>query len=137
MRTLLINERDRRVDDSDTHVSSAGAYLHGQQVLLEGHAMRPAELQAKLKTLRLGGMLHTLEMRRGQAEDQRLGHVEFLALLLDDEIDRRQSKMLAQRLHRARFEEEKTLEEFDFSFNPQIPAEQLRNLATCALRGTT
>ena len=93
--------------------------------------MRPAELQAKLKTLRLGGMLHTLELRRGQAEDQRLGHVEFLALLLDDEIDRRQSKMLAQRLHRARFEEEKTLEEFDFSFNPQIPAEQLRNLATC------
>ena len=94
--------------------------------------MRPAELQTKLKTLRLGGMLHTLELRRGQAEDQRLGHVEFLALLLDDEIDRRQSKMLAQRLHRARFEEEKTLEEFDFTFNPQIPAEQLRNLATCA-----
>jgi DNA replication protein DnaC len=39
--------------------------------------------------------------------------------------------MLAQRLHRARFEEQKTLEEFDWSFNPQIPAEQLRNLATC------
>jgi DNA replication protein DnaC len=37
----------------------------------------------------------------------------------------------AQRLHRARFKEPKTLEEFDFSFNPQIPAEQLRNLATC------
>lgn len=94
--------------------------------------MRPAELQTKLKTLRLGGMLHTLELRRGQAEDQRLGHIEFLALLLDDEIDRRQSKMLALRLHRARFEEEKTLEEFDWSFNPQIPAGQLRNLATCA-----
>jgi DNA replication protein DnaC len=93
--------------------------------------MKPSELQGKLKALRLGGMLHTLEVRRGQAESQRLGHVEFLALLLDDEIDRRQSKMLAQRLHRARFEEEKTLEEFDFTFNPQIPAEQLRNLATC------
>ncbi len=39
--------------------------------------------------------------------------------------------MLTQRLHRARFEEQKTLEEFDFSYNPQIPAEQLRNLATC------
>ena len=94
--------------------------------------MNASELQTKLKTLRLGGMLHTLELRRAQAEDHRLGHVEFLALLLDDEIDRRQSKMLAERLHRARFEEEKTLEEFDWSFNPQIPAEQLRNLATCA-----
>lgn len=93
--------------------------------------MKPAELQTQLKTLRLGGMLHTLELRRAQAEEQRLGHLEFLALLLDDEIDRRQSKMLAQRLHRARFEEEKTLEEFDWSYNPQIPAEQLRNLATC------
>jgi DNA replication protein DnaC len=93
--------------------------------------MKASELQRKLKTLRLGGMLNTLELRRSQAEDQRLGHVEFLALLLDDEIDRRQSKMLAQRLHRAGFEEEKTLEEFDFTFNPQIPAEQLRNLATC------
>jgi DNA replication protein DnaC len=93
--------------------------------------MTPAELQGKLKALRLGGMLDTLELRRSQAEDQRLGHVEFLALLLDDENDRRQSKMLAQRLHRAKFEEQKTLEEFDFSFNPQVPAEQLRNLATC------
>ena len=35
VRTLLINERDRRVDDTDTHVSNAGADLHGQQVLLE------------------------------------------------------------------------------------------------------
>ena len=94
--------------------------------------MRAHELQANLKTLKLGGMLQTLELRRTQAEDQRLGHVEFLALLLEDEIDRRQSKMLTQRLHRARFEEQKTLEEFDFSYNPQIPAEQLRNLATCA-----
>lgn len=93
--------------------------------------MKGSELQTKLKTLRLGGMLHSLELRRQQAEDNRLGHIEFLALLLDDEIDRRQSKMLAQRLHRARFEESKTLEEFDWSFNPQIPAEQLRNLATC------
>ncbi len=93
--------------------------------------MKPAELQSQLKALRLGGMLHTLELRRSQAEEQRLGHLEFLALLLEDEIDRRQSKMLAQRLRRARFEEAKTLEEFDWSYNPQIPAEQLRNLATC------
>lgn len=93
--------------------------------------VRASELQTNLKALRLGGMLHTLDLRRQQAEDQRLGHIEFLALLLDDEIDRRQSKMLAQRLHRARFEEQKTLEEFNRNYNPQIPAEQLRNLATC------
>ena len=93
--------------------------------------MRAHELQDKLKALRLGGMLQTLEVRRAQAEDNRLGHVEFLALLLDDEIDRRQTKALSNRLHRARFEEQKTLEEFNFAFNPQVPAEQIRNLATC------
>lgn len=96
-----------------------------------GTVVKASELQTKLNTLRVGGMLHTFDVRRGQAEDQRLGHIEFLALLLDDEIDRRQSKMLAQRLHRARFEEQKTIEEFDWNLNPQIPAEQLRNLATC------
>ena len=93
--------------------------------------MRGHELEAKLKLLKLGGMLQTLDVRRAEAESERLGHVEFLALLLDDEIDRRQSKMLGQRLHRARFEEQKTLTAFDFSFNPQVPAEQIRNLATC------
>jgi DNA replication protein DnaC len=93
--------------------------------------MRSHELQTNLKALRLGGMLQTLEVRRAQAEDQRLGHIEFLALLLDDEIDRRQTKALAGRLHRARFEEQKTLEAFNFNFNPQVPAEQIRNLATC------
>ena len=44
--------------------------------------MKPAELQAKLKTLKLGGMMLTLEVRRAQAVDQRLGLVEFLSLLL-------------------------------------------------------
>ena len=93
--------------------------------------MRGHELEAKLKLLKLGGMLLTLDMRRAAAESERLGHIEFLALLLDDEIDRRQSKMLGQRLHRARFEEQKTIAAFDFAFNPQVPAEQIRNLATC------
>lgn len=83
--------------------------------------MRPHELETKLKTLRLGGMLQTLDVRRTQAEAERLGHVEFLALLLDDEIDRRQTEMLAQRLHRARFEEPKTLEDFDFHLQPPDP----------------
>jgi hypothetical protein len=43
--------------------------------------VRAHELEAKLKLLKLGGMLHTLELRRGEAEEQPLGHVEFLALL--------------------------------------------------------
>jgi len=51
--------------------------------------------------------------------------------MLEDEIQRRANKALANRIQRARFEEAQTLSEFDFAFNPKIPAAQIRDLATC------
>jgi len=89
------------------------------------------QLQPRLKRLRLGGMLQTLELRLDQAHTERLGHLEFLELMLEDEIQRRANKALANRIQRARFEEAQTLSEFDFAFNPKIPAAQIRDLATC------
>ncbi len=88
-------------------------------------------LQSKLKTLRLGGMLDTLETRREQAQDGKLGYLQFLEMMLEDEITRRGQRGLANRIARAHFEEAKTLEEFDFAFNPKIPAQKIRDLATC------
>ncbi len=88
-------------------------------------------LQSKLKALRLGGMLDTLEGRLEQAESQRLGYLQFLELMLEDEITRRGQRGLANRIARAHFEETKALEEFDFSFNPKIPAQKIRDLSTC------
>ena len=88
-------------------------------------------LQSKLKTLKLGGMLDSLELRLGQAEKDHLGYIEFLELLLEDEIQRRANKSLQARIAKAHFEEVKTLEEFNFSFNPKIPAQQIRDLGTC------
>jgi DNA replication protein DnaC len=88
-------------------------------------------LEPKLKALHLRGMLQTLENRLGQARDAQLGHLEFLELLLEDEVARRQGRSLQARVNRAHFAEVKTLAEFDFGFNPKIPAGQLRDLATC------
>jgi DNA replication protein DnaC len=88
-------------------------------------------LQAKLKRLRLGGMLDTLQVRLEQAQQQQLGHLQFLELMLEDEISRREQTGLARRVAQAHFEEVKTLEEFDFAFNPKIPAPKVRDLATC------
>jgi len=51
--------------------------------------------------------------------------------MLEDEIQRRANKALARRIGRARFEEERTLADFDFAFNPKIPSAQIRDLATC------
>src|SRR6266542_6852285 len=76
-------------------------------------------------------MLQTLELRLDQAHQDKLGHLEFLELMLEDEIQRRANKALARRIQRARFEEAQTLSDFDFAFNPKIPAAQIRDLATC------
>jgi len=88
-------------------------------------------LQPRLKRLKLGGMLQTLELRLDQAHQEKLGHLEFLELLLEDEIGRRQNKALARRLQRARFDEPQTIADFDFAFNPKIPSAQVRDLASC------
>ena len=88
-------------------------------------------LQPKLKRLRLGGMLDTLNLRIHQAEQGRLGHLQFLELMIEDEIARREQRGLAWRVAQAHFEEVKTLEEFDFAFNPKIPAPKIYDLATC------
>jgi len=92
---------------------------------------RPHQLQATLRTLKLGGMLDTLEQRLAQARAGELGHLEFLQVLCEDEIARRQAKALRERVRRARFEEPTTLEDFDFGFNPKLPVAQIRDLATC------
>jgi DNA replication protein DnaC len=88
-------------------------------------------LMGQLKTLRLGGFLETLELRLTQAREEDYDHLMFLQLMVQDEIERREAKKLAQRLSRASFEEQKTLEGFDFSFNPKIKRALITNLATC------
>jgi DNA replication protein DnaC len=88
-------------------------------------------LIAKLKGLKLSGMLQTLDMRLSQAQQEHLGYVEFLEILMEDELQRRANQRLTQRVARARFEEIKTLEGFDFGSNPKLPARQIRDLASC------
>lgn len=91
--------------------------------------MQTHQLEGKLKSLKLSGMLATLEARLAQARAGELGHLEFLEVLLEDEIGRREAKALAERIRRARFEAEVTLEEFDFAYNPSLPAPLIRDLA--------
>jgi DNA replication protein DnaC len=91
----------------------------------------PPQLVPALKALKLGGMQESLPIRLDQAQQQRLGYSEFLELLLGDEIDRRANRALASRLAKAHFEDaDKTFENFDWTFNPKLPQEQLRDLAT-------
>ena len=93
------------------------------------------ELIPILKKLRMSGVLQSLEARTRQAVEDDLSHSEFLYNLLHDEIERRESKQLSLRLKRASFEHDKTLEDFDFAFNPNVPKAKVLDLATCAFIG--
>src|SRR5271157_74769 len=89
------------------------------------------QIENKLRILKLGGMAETLDMRLDQAQKDGVNFSQFLEVLLEDEVQHRTNKRLATRLSRARFEEEKSLEGFDFNFNPKLPAQYIRELATC------
>ncbi len=84
-----------------------------------------------LKKLRLSGMLESLEIRNKEAISEKLAYTEFLSLLLSDEVARREQKRFASRMRKAGFKSSKTLEEFDFDFNPHINKRLLFDLATC------
>jgi DNA replication protein DnaC len=88
------------------------------------------ELSPQLKQLRLSGILETLPARTREAIDQKLAYPEFLALLIQDEVARREQKKFALRVRRAGFRAEKTLEGFDFAFNPQINQALIQEVAT-------
>ena len=84
-----------------------------------------------LKRLRLSGILDTLDARNQQAIDGKWTYIEFIARLLEDEVERRSQKQLALRLRRAAVNTTKTLEGFNFQFNPSINRQQVLDLATC------
>lgn len=89
------------------------------------------EISPMLKQLRLSGILDSLEIRNRQAIDEKLAYTEFLALLLQDETARRTNKKLNQRLRKAGFQPNKTIESFDFTFNLAIDKKLIMDLATC------
>jgi DNA replication protein DnaC len=90
------------------------------------------DLVPVLKRLRLSGLLQTLELRSQQAIDDNLPLAEFLYRLLHDEVERRDAKQLTRRVRQADFEGHKTLEDFDFGFNPKIPKARIIDLGSCA-----
>lgn len=89
------------------------------------------QLTPQLKHLRLSGVLETLDTRNRQAIEGQWSYVEFLSRLLEDEVERRAQKQLRLRLRRATLNTTKTLETFDFAFNPTVNRQQILALAAC------
>ena len=93
------------------------------------------ELITLLKQLRLSGILDSLEARNREAVDGQLAYTDFLGLLILDEVARRDRKKLDQRLRRANFRNQKTLEGFDFGHLPNLNRPAVHDLATCRFVG--
>lgn len=89
-------------------------------------------LLPKLKELRLSGMVDTLEERAELAREQKLSPVEFLALLIDDEIERRRQKKQARMERTAGFESTKLLSGFDFAAAVALDRALVLEMATCS-----
>jgi DNA replication protein DnaC len=87
-------------------------------------------LQPILRSLRLGGMADSLEMRLHQAREREVDHMQFLWELIEDEMNRRSDRLYRKRLSASRIPSLKTLEEFDWTFNPSVPRRLIQELAT-------
>ena len=87
------------------------------------------ELAPQLKQLRLSGILDSLDVRNRQAIEGKLAYTEFLAMVVADEVARRESKKFSLRLRRAQFRTTKTLEQFDFTRLPKVNRALFSDLA--------
>lgn len=86
-------------------------------------------IQARLRQLKLSGMLDAIVMRAEEARAQAMDPLDFLQLLLDDEVTRREAEGIARRIRQARFEDVVDLRDFDFAYNPEIPKSRLWELS--------
>jgi DNA replication protein DnaC len=82
------------------------------------------------RKLRLSGLLPSLELRLQEARTHQLPHEQFLELIFQDELNVRQQRLIEKRKKSAGFRDLKTLEDFDWSFNPAIKRQPFYELAT-------
>jgi DNA replication protein DnaC len=89
-------------------------------------------LENNLKRLRMPAMLENLNLRLKEAEETNLGYLDLLSLLVQDEIDSRESNNLNKRLKSGGFSPRMTFETYDYRFNAAAVAPgTVRDLATC------
>ena len=98
--------------------------------------MNLIELQHALRQLRLGGIATVLETRLRQAQAEAMAPIDLISRLVADELTRRGDRLLERRRKQAAFRDpQKTLDQFDFNFNPKMNRSLVFDLATCAFIG--
>ena len=93
-------------------------------------AMSIVELEKALRGLRLSGMVATLEARALQVAEHQCDFLEALSNLVQDELDRRKTRLIERRFTLSGLPERMDFQNFDWSFNPQLPKREILDLAT-------
>ena len=88
-------------------------------------------LKSRLREFKLSGIYNSVEDRITYANEKKLSYIEFLELLLEDEENNRRGNSYKKRYSNAKIPYYKTLEEFDFSFQPSIDKKVINDCATC------
>ena len=95
--------------------------------------MNLIELDRALRQLRLGGMAAVLETRLRQSQAESMPPIDLISSLVSDELSRRSDRLLERRRKQAQFRDpQKTLDNFDFTFNPKMNRSLVFDLATGA-----
>ena len=89
------------------------------------------EIALQLRQLRLSGVVDTLDVRIRQGIEDKLSHIEFLQLLLSDELARRDQSRMALMLKKALLMSNKTIEQFDYKALPTLNRSMVSDLLTC------
>jgi hypothetical protein len=86
--------------------------------------MNLIEVDRALRQLRLGGMAAVLETRLRQAQTEAMAPIDLIACLVSDELTLRTDRLLQRRRKQAAFRDaDRTLDNFDFTFNPKIKSQ--------------
>ncbi len=88
-------------------------------------------VKSRLREFKLSGIYNSFEERMSYAQERKLSYMEFLELLLEDEANNRRDNGYKKRYSKARFPYHKTLEEFDYTFQPSIDRRVINDSATC------
>ncbi len=93
-------------------------------------AMSITELERALRSLRLSGMIATLKPRALQVANHEMDFLEAFSWLVQDELDRRRSRLLDRRYALSGLPDRKDLKDFDWTYNPRLPKRDVLELAT-------
>jgi DNA replication protein DnaC len=124
----VASTRSKRPEHHQSVIREPVSY---QRISIPGDLPMNEALRKTLKQLRLSGLLESLEIRLQEAAGHGLNHSEFLELILQDELAVRADRQFQRRFKAAEFRERKSLEDFDWSFNPSLPRKQVYDLASC------